>query len=430
MTSLLWSIQIPTWLATAWRRLVARGPRNAKPSTESRSIIVFRLDQLGDVILTTPVFRELKRLYPRARCTVIVRPEYKAILTTNRNVDEILSPQRMRARWLPARARWLASVWWFYWTELRHRHFDLAISPRWDVDENLATLLCVLTPASIRAGHSARVSAQKHRLNRGFDATFDIVVPPGPLRHEVDRNLAIVEALGAKAMSSHLDIRLTGNDSRFAHELFTHHDPRRALVAIGIGGRAASRRWPLDRYAEVIARLNRDRLVQPVIVCSGEEDAEASELSRKLAVAPYILSEVPLRAVCAVLERCDLFLGNDTGTAHLAAAMECPTVVISRHPANGDPNHANSPARFGPRCAHSRVLQPLSGADDCVRSCHSQDPHCIKLVTVDQVIAAVLDLLGQGSVERRELRPAAVAASCATPGLDAVTQPSGALVIS
>ena len=104
------------------------------------------------------------------------------------------------------------------------------------------------------------------------------------------------------------------------------------LVALGIGGRAAGRKWPLERYAECIARLNEQRPVQPVIVCSADEDAEASALSVKLAVPPYILSGVPLRTVCAVLERCDLFLGNDTGTAHLAAAMNCPTVVVSRHP--------------------------------------------------------------------------------------------------
>ena len=48
-----------------------------------------------------------------------------------------------------------------------------------------------------------------------------------------------------------------------------------------------------------------------------------------------------------MLERCDLFIGNDSGTAHLAAAMDCKTIVISRHPRDGDPNHSNSPVRFG-----------------------------------------------------------------------------------
>ena len=102
---------------------------------------------------------------------------------------------------------------------------------------------------------------------------FDVVVPPGPLQHEVDRNLAIVEVLGARVENRRLEICLTENDRKFASELLNHHDRRRVLVAIGIGARAASRKWPLQRYAECIARLNQQRLVQPVIVCSGEEDA-------------------------------------------------------------------------------------------------------------------------------------------------------------
>jgi heptosyltransferase-2 len=351
------------------------------------------LDQLGDVVLTTPLFRELKRFYPHARCTVVIRQEYKAILVTNRNVDEILGFPELKIKWLPKRACWLMSVLWLHWTQLRKRQFDLAISPRWDVDESLATLLCVLTHASVRVGHSARVSAEKRRLNRGFDTAFDIIVPLVPLQHEVDRSLAIVEALGGKSKSPRLEIRLTDNDHKFAAELFTHHDPRRMLIAVGIGGRAASRRWPLERYAETIAQLNQHRPVQPVILCSDDEDTWASQLCVMLKVPPYVLSGMPLRAACAVLEKCDLFVGNDTGTAHLAAAMECPTIVISRHPTNGDRNHANSPARFGPRCAHSRVLQPLAVVGGCVMSCRSREAHCILKVTVDRVVAAALELL-------------------------------------
>ena len=392
MTLALW-VTVPTWLAIIWRKYLAKKPRMAKREGRSPSIIILRLDQLGDLVLTTPLFRELKRLYPGARCTVVVQPQYKSILTTNRNVDEILPLDELPAKWLPAGARRLASALWFYGTELRHRHFDLAISPRWDVDESLATMLCVLANAERRVGHNSRVSAAKRRFNRGFEAACDVVVPPAPLQHEVDRNLAVAEALGAKLQSRRLEICLTPNDRRFASDLLTHHDGRRLLVALGIGGRAAGRKWPLERYAQFIAQLSQHRMVQPLIVCSGDEDREASALSVQLAVPPYILSGVPLRAVCAVLERCDFFVGNDSGAAHLAAAMECPTVVVSRHPAHGDPWHANSPARFAPWCSRYRVVQPQRGADGCVASCRSAEPHCILQVGVERVFEAAMELL-------------------------------------
>ena len=394
MMGALFSVTIPTWLAIAWRRFYTGRLGETGSSSAPGSIIIFRLDQLGDLVLTTPLFRELKRLYPGARCTLVAPAAYQAILTTNRNIDEILPLHELKTKWLPVCAAHLASVLWFYWTMLRPRQFDLAVSPRWDVDEGLATLLCVLTNAGKRVGYTAQASAAKLKLNRGFDAAFDLAAPPGPVQHEVERNLAIVEALGGKIESRRLDISLTENDRKFASELLTHHDRRRMLVAIGIGGRAASaRKWPLERYAECIARLDQRRSVQPVIVCSREEDAEASELSVMLPVPPYILSGVPLRAVCAVLERCELFVGNDSGAAHLAAAMDCPTVVVSKHPLDGDPNHANSPVRFAPRCARYRVVQPSTGEGECVSSCRATKPHCILGITVERVVAAAVELL-------------------------------------
>ena len=185
MISLLAFVTLPTWLAITWRKSLAEEPARPNRPESPRSILIVRLDQLGDLVLTTPLFRELKRVYPGARITAVIPPQFKAILTTNRRVDEILTLDEVRAKWLPPRARWLASALWFYGTQLRHRQFDLAISPRWDADESLATLVCVLANASRRVGHSSRVSKTKRKINRGFDAAFDVVLPPQPLQHEV-----------------------------------------------------------------------------------------------------------------------------------------------------------------------------------------------------------------------------------------------------
>jgi ADP-heptose:LPS heptosyltransferase len=200
---LLFSVRIPTLLTIFWRKYLARAVRTNAPASP-RSIIVFRLDQLGDLVLTTPLFRELKRNFPNSRCAVVVEECHAAILTANHNIDEILPLREVKASWLPARARWLISALRFYWTRLRHRQFDLAVSPRWDVDESLATMLCVLTKAAIRVGYSECTSAAKRRINRRFDAAFDVLIPPGPAQHEVDRNLQIVAALGGRVQDRSL----------------------------------------------------------------------------------------------------------------------------------------------------------------------------------------------------------------------------------
>ncbi|HVP50095.1 MAG TPA: glycosyltransferase family 9 protein [Candidatus Bathyarchaeia archaeon] len=415
MTSFYCFVRVPTRLAIIWRKYLAKGTRRASRHAPVPSILVVRLDQLGDLALATPLFRELKRLYPVAKITAVVPTQFKPLLTTNRNVDELLGFGGMTSKLLPERLCRLLSALRFYLVHLRRRKFALAISPRWDVDDGLATLLCTLADAQRRVGYTSSACDAKRRLNHGFDAAFDVIVPAGGLRHELDRNLAIIEALGGTVKSSRLDIRLTGNDRRVAQELLTHHNRRRHLVAISIGGRAPGRKWPLERYAEVITQLNRSHRVQPVILCGADEEPHASALSSQLPVAPYILAGLPLRSICAVLDRCRVFIGNDSGPAHLAAAMNCATIVISRHPANGDPSHPNSPVRFAPRCDHSVVVQPPHGLDGCVDFCRREQPHCILQVTAQQVVDVAHALLLRDDARTDHPRPPAdTSAVCKT----------------
>ena len=357
------------------------------------SFLVFRLDALGDVVLTTPLFRALKTAHPHSRCTVVVQRSYKSLLATNPHIDEILTLPNIRPAWLPRRLRRLLAAVAFCWTSLRKRHFDYAVSPRWDVDEHLATFLCAMANAASRVGWSEQTTLAKQKMNRGFDGAFDICLPPGPVRHELLRNLAVAEALGAPCCDGRLEVHVTEHDRRRAARLLATVPQAAQLVALGIGAQSPGRRWPLKRYAEVVTQLDRRHRVWPVIVCSEAEFGDALKLAGLLPREPIIVSGAGLRQVCAVLERCELFIGNDSGCAHLAAAMDCSTLVISRHPRNGDRAHFNSPVRFAPHGRQVRVLQPAAGIETCIEACGSPDPHCILAVSVDEVVAAALQML-------------------------------------
>lgn len=386
------SVRLSTLLAIWWRRRVSP-PIAGVAQKGPLSFIVFRLDPLGDVVMTTPLFRALKSASPKARCTVVVQRGYKSLLATNPYVDEILTLPHIRPVWLPLGWRRLLAAVLFYWSDLRGRHFDFALSPRWDTDEHLATLLCVLTNAATRVGYSETATAAKRKINRGFDRAYDICLPPGPVRHEVLRNVAVAEALGATACDIRPEIHVTERDRKHADKLLAKAPRSANLVALGIGAQSPGRRWPLERYAETIAELEGADGVWPVIVCSSTELGDAWKLAARLRRPPVIVSGAPLRQVCAVLERCQLFIGNDSGCAHLAVAMGCKTLVISRHPRGGDPNHCNSPARFAPHGREVRVLQPAAAADACQAACSFTQPHCIKRVSVQEVVAAAHRML-------------------------------------
>ncbi len=415
---LFFSLRLPTLLALFWRKHLARAKISGTSRKGPVSFIVFRLDALGDVVLTTPLFRALKATRPRSRCTVVVQSGYKSLLATNPHVDEILTLPTIRPAWLPQGLRRLFAALLFYWTALRKRHFEYAISPRWDTDEHLATLLCLMSNAGTRVGYSERTTPAKQKINRGFDRAWDLCLPAGPLRHEVVRNLAVAEALGAKEFDSRLQIHLTERDRRRAERLLAQVSSNEGqtwgtgltkmqtrLIALGIGAQSPSRRWPLKHYAEVVTQLHRAHRVWPVIVCSEAECGDALTLAVMLPQKPVIVSGAPLREVCAMLERCEIFVGNDSGCAHLAAAMGCRTLVISRHPRNGAPNHFNSPVRFGPHGRECRVLQPAAGRDGCSEACDSDKPHCILAVSVDEVVANARQMLNAGQSNRLEPWP-------------------------
>lgn len=390
---LFFSVRLPTLTAILWRRYIRRRPVQAVAHKEPLSFIIFRLDALGDVVLTTPLFRALKQAFPKSSCTVVVQPVYKSLLVTNPHINEVLTLPRIDLRWLPTRARKLLAASVLYWTQLRHRHFDYALSPRWDVDEHLATFLCALTNASRRIGYNSNSSQAKQTMNRGFDAAFDLRVPPGPVRHEVIRNLALAEQLGATVSSDALDIHITERDRRHAARLLGEIPAGTKILALGIGARSAGRRWPLQNYAKVAERLASELRIQLVLVCSSVELGMALELRDLLKRPAIIVSGAGLREVCGVLERSHLFIGNDSGCAHLAAAMNCGTLVVSRHPRNGEHNHFNSPIRFAPYGARVRILQPASGRDDCAGACGVEGPHCIIGVTVEEVAVAAFEML-------------------------------------
>jgi ADP-heptose:LPS heptosyltransferase len=393
---LYWSIRLPTLLALFWRKHPGQPNGSGMERKGPLSFIIFRLDAMGDVVMTTPLFRALKTAHPRSRITVVVQPVYKSLLATNPDIDELLTLPTLRPAWLPQRMRRLLAATLFYWSKLRKRHFDCAISPRWDSDEHLATFLCVSCNAGTRVGYSEAATAAKQSINRGFDGAYTLCLPPGPVRHEIRRNLAIAEALGARHYDLHTEVHLTERDRKHAAELLRPVPPGAKIIAIGFGAQSPGRQWPLERYAETIERLGQHYRVSPVIVCSASELGNAQTIARLLPHPPMIVSGAPLRDVCAVLERCALFIGNDSGCAHLAAAMGCRTIVISRHPRSGDPNHYNSPIRFAPQGQQVRVLQPEAGLDGCTRGCVEREPHCIKQISVLEVVAAGCGMLSQG----------------------------------
>lgn len=381
-------------LVAFWRFI---RPRANVPAAEGEggpiNILVIRLDAIGDLVMSTLVFRELKMRFPDAVITAVVQSQCRAILEMNPYVDRLLSPPKIYRSLLLHRHRQDVAMLRLYWKHLNRRTFDLVLNPRFDGDlysaDTLIKLVNCRHTVKYQDNFAKGLARYIHRLAFRW---ADQLPTEGP-RHEVRSNIAVMEHLTGQKCTSQPELFLTSKDRSYSSKMLAKVPNRSTIVGMGFGAQAMRRSWPVERWAEVIRALSLRRRIFALLICSNTEAAEGRRLQSMLSVDAHLMSGANLRQVGAAIEACDLFIGPDSGLAHVAAAVKCPGVVVSPHPLSGDPHHGNSPIRFGPYTEQARVIQPLHGTPPCVTGCDAVTPHCILQIYPDRVIEACETLL-------------------------------------
>jgi len=395
-----------------------RGSRRQIDLLQVKRVLIVRLDEIGDVVMTTPFLRELRRNLREAWITLIVKPAVYNLMELCPYVNEVLTYDwntNGRLGQLQQHGRALGMAWKRLW----QRRFDLAIVPRWDADYYHGTFVSYFSGAPWRVGYSENVSTEKKRLNNGFDLLFTHLVNDSSLKHEVEcnrgfdmlfthvlkdskgeheveHNLNIIRALGGTVENENLEAWASEKDKTFAKDLLSSQGVARddILIAFGPGKRDPKRVWPVERFVELGVWL-RNEYNAFIVVIGGKEDREAgnglkSELGERVINS---VGQTNLRQACALLAECQLFVGNDSGPMHMAAAAGLKIVEICGHPITGSALHKNSPVRFGPWGVPHIVIQPKKAIGPCFDVCIAKRPHCILGITVNQVKEAVRSFL-------------------------------------
>ena len=354
-------------------------------------VLVIRLDGVGDVIMTTPLLRELRRLLPGAWITLVVKPALLNLVEQCPHVNEVLTfdcdvDGHLHHLRLHLRALGLA------WKRLRRHRFDLAILPRWDADIYHAVFVACSSGARWRLAYSEHVNESKSELNRGYDQLFTHILEDKTLKHEVEHSLDIIRYLGGAVEDERLQVWLRQEDQAEAESLLQSYkvSPDHLLIALGPGAGDLKRMWPLGNFVELGTWLQRKYSASLLIVGGAGEEYLGHELERQLSgTVINSVGQTTLRQACALLEHCQLNIGNDTGAMHLASAAGVSVIEISCHSLQGSPVHANSPRRFRPWGVDFTVLQPEKGVESCSHGCTAAEAHCIRNVTVADVKDAV-----------------------------------------
>lgn len=286
--------------------------------TAIRSILVIRQhDQLGDLLLATPVFAALRKAFPNARITAIARVYTHAVLLNNPNIDQILVyPEKLRLA-TPARL-------WRLWRGMK-QGYDLAIVLN-TVSHSLSSdVLCWLSGAKHRLG-----SEELPFPGRRKNLFYNVLAPAPETRpHETRRNLQILEHLGVKCGDADEQVFLTDTEKEAGRqELYKKHLVPEKTIGIHLGAANLCNRWPHEKYAALADWLARD-LGFKVLVFWGPSEGELGE--RFLgAVRTDVanIQDLTLRQLAAVISHLKLMICNDTGVMHLAAAAGAPTFAI------------------------------------------------------------------------------------------------------
>ncbi|MEM2293081.1 MAG: glycosyltransferase family 9 protein [Nitrososphaeria archaeon] len=364
--------------------------------TEIQKVLIIRLDEIGDIVMTTPFLREIRRNLPSAWIALVVNPQVYNLVELCPYVNEVLVYNWRVSKFLkPLQRHWRALC--LARKHLWKQHFDLVIVPRWDIDNYHATFIAYFSGASWRVGYSENVNEIKNQFNKGFDKFFTHVLKDQTVKHEVEHNLDIIRFLGGEIKEDHLELWLSKEDEAFAEWIIMNHNIgwKDLLVGIGPGASTSNREWPLQSFIELGKWLIKEYNAKIIVVGGSKEENLGRMLKQELGNNVINTAGMTtLRQTAALLKHCQLFIGNDSGPMHLAAAMGVPIVELSCHPLTGSPYAVNSPYRFGPWGVKNIILQPHLPTPPCHEQCIIiNKPHCILGISVEQVKQAVVNIL-------------------------------------
>ena len=295
------------------------------------NVALVKLSSLGDVVHALPVAAALRRGLPQARIVWLAERREAAILRDNPAGDAVVPVDTRgwrRALDLRALGRPLAAVHAGGEISELTRHLRAA---RFDVAVDLQGLaksgvLTALTGAPLRIGFVA--ARCREPLNALF--TNHRVAPPPEARHVVEQCLALLAPLGVRPAAVEFPLPVdAGAEARVDDVLAgAGIKPRRRLVVLNPGAGRPDKRWPVERFARLAARLVEEAGATVLVVWGPSEEPAARAI---VAAAPRGALAAPptgLGELCAVLRRASVVVAGDTGPLHLAAALGAPCVGL------------------------------------------------------------------------------------------------------
>ncbi len=351
---------------------MARGERMKILNPSSIQRIVIRTPNwVGDAVMSTPFIRSVRRNFPKAHITLLAKPWVAPVYESNPHIDDVLvydASDRHRGFFGKFRLA----------RDLRNYDFDLALLLQNAFE---AAFLVWLAGIGIRLGYNtdARSILLTHPVHR---------YPFLKRRHQIDYYLEILKAAELTAEPANLEIFISDAEKSHAGQFLVDNGyPDRACI-IGVNPGAAfgtAKRWFEERFAEVCNRLKSiPNACFLIFGGSGEEDIGKRIADAVGDVCINLCGKTSLREAFALIDQCRLFITNDSGLMHAAAALHIPQIAVF-----GSTNHTTT----SPRSRFSHILRAPVDCSPCMKPDCPTDHRCMDAITADHVWELALNIL-------------------------------------
>ena len=331
------------------------GQRTKRAETQSlkkmKKILAFSFSFIGDAVLSTAIIQPLRTHFPDAHITFLVGSNAFELLANDPQLDAtLIYDNRREHAGLKGRMNLIKS--------LRREKFDLVVNLR---DSFVARC--------IGAVHWGLVRGDKER-------------------HAVTRYLEVLGKQGVDVTDAHPHLQLTETEQATAHRFLAEAGvtSERLLIGIHPGGNWVYKLWNAEKYAQLAITLSKEKNASILLFAGPNERKLQSQVAEMMDAPPILVETENLREVTALIAACDVYIGNDTGPMHIAAAVRTPVIALF-----GSTNHIRS----GPYGEKHTVVQ--SGMELGCNPCHpGRHPggcgagNCavIDEISVEQVLAA------------------------------------------
>ncbi len=262
-----------------------------------KKILVIRFSSIGDIVLTTPVVRCLKKQLG-AEIHFLTKKNFEKIVASNPNIDRVFSIEKDISEVV---------------NDLKSMNYDFVI----DLHKNLRSWQ-VKRQLGVKS-----LSFQKLNIQKWLMVNFKINYLPN--KHIVDRNLETVAVLGVKNDGAGLDYFIPKHDEVELSDYISFEGDDRSFIAFAIGAAHATKRLPAEKIIEIC-----DKIKLPIVLLGGKEDMENADLiySKSSSYIVNLVGKLNLNQSASVVRQAPKVITHDTGLMHIAAAFQKEIISI------------------------------------------------------------------------------------------------------